>query len=81
MLFVLDTNNGLLALDIHKTHGDFPPIGVGLRGGDVVLTWVGTWVLQSSTNMVDGFGDVSSAMSPYPNSITSAPQMFFRLRN
>ena len=81
MLYVLDTNNGLLALDIHKSVGDFAPLRIGLTGNDVVLTWTGPWILQSSTNLVDGFGDVSGATSPYTNSITSAPQMFFRLRN
>ena len=81
MLFVLDTNNGLLALDVQRTHGDFFPVRIELRGSDVVLTWIGTWTLQSSTNLVDGFGNVSGATSPYTNSITSAPQMFFRLRN
>ena len=80
-LFVLDTNNGLLALDVQRTHGDFFPVRIELRESDVVLTWIGTWVLQSSTNLVDGFGDVNGATSPYTNSITSAPQMFFRLRN
>ena len=81
MLFVLDTNNGLLALNVQRTHGDFPPVRIELRGSEVVLTWIGTWTFQSSTNLVDGFGDVNGATSPYTNSITSAPQMFFRLRN
>lgn len=81
MLFVLDTNNGLLALDVQGSVVDFFPLRIGLTGNDVVLTWIGAWILQSSTNLVDGFRDVSGATSPYTNSITSAPQMFFRLRN
>ena len=81
MLFVLDTNNGLLGLDIHKLVVDFGPVVIGLSGANVVLTWASSGVLQSSTNLVNGFGDVSGATNPYTNSITSAPQMFFRLRN
>jgi hypothetical protein len=81
MLFVLDTNNGLLGLNIQRATVPPGPIGASLSSSNIVLTWPGSGVLQSSTNLVDGFGNVSGATSPYTNSITSAPQMFFRLRN
>jgi hypothetical protein len=81
MLFVLDTNDGVLGLEIHKLVVEVGPVVIGLSGENVVLTWAGSGVLQSSTNLVNGFGDVSGATRPYTNSITSAPQMFFRLRN
>jgi hypothetical protein len=46
-----------------------------------VVTWAGPYVLQSSTNSVQGpFLDVPSAASPYTN-VISGPQKYFRLRN
>jgi hypothetical protein len=81
MLFVLDTNNGLLGLNIQRATMPPGPISAVLSSSNIVLTWPGSGVMQSSTNLVDGFGTVSGATSPYTNSITSAPQMFFRLRN
>ena len=81
MLFVLDTNNGLLGLDIPVLVDGFGPIKIGLSRENVVLTWNGTWTLQSSTNVASGYENIGGATSPFTNSITSAPQMFFRLRN
>ena len=47
---------------------------------NVVLTWSGTFTLQTATNLATGFTDVPGAASPYTNSITADPQRFFRLR-
>jgi len=80
MLFVLDSNNGLLALDIHERVVNLGPLSVSLNGNNVVLSWPGAGTLQSSTNVASGYGDVSGATSPYTNSIPG-PQVFFRLKN
>jgi hypothetical protein len=70
-----------LGLNVQKATAPPGPISAGLSGGHVVLTSPGSATLQSATNLVNGFGDITGATSPYTNSVTSAPQMFFRLRN
>ncbi len=79
-IFAVDTANGILAVRVVVSQAP-GPIRAGLSGANVVLTWPGSALLQSSTNLANGFGDISNATSPYTNSITSAPQRFFRLRN
>lgn len=79
-LYVLDTNNGLLALDVQRT-STLGPISISLSGGNLILTWNGPGVLQSSTNVATGYLDVSAAASPSTNSISGELQRFFRLRN
>ena len=49
-------------------------------GTNVVLTWSGTFTLQTATNLATGFTDVPGAASPYTNSVIADPQRFFRLR-
>jgi hypothetical protein len=45
-----------------------------------VLSWPAGWTLQSSTNVVGPYLDISGATSPYTNQFTADPQRFFRLR-
>ena len=56
-------------------------VGVRRSGSGVVLQWDGAGVLQSSTNVAGGFGDIDGATSPHTNSIVGDAQRFFRLRN
>jgi hypothetical protein len=49
---------------------------------DGVLTWSGTFTLQSTTNLDTPFADVAGATSPYTNNDTGSElQEFFRLHN
>jgi hypothetical protein len=47
---------------------------------NLVLSWPAGWTLQSSTNVVGPYSDISGATSPYTNQFTADPQRFFRLR-
>ena len=57
-----------------------PTLLIQRAGTNVVLTWSGTFTLQTATNLATGFTDVPGAASPYTNSVTPDPQHFFRLR-
>lgn len=48
--------------------------------GQLVISWAGQATLQSSTNVVGPYVDVSNASSPYTNSSSQGPYRFFRLR-
>jgi hypothetical protein len=50
------------------------------QGTNLVLTWPSGWTLQSATNVVGPYVDVSGATSPRTNNVTAEPQRFFRLR-
>ena len=64
-----------------RTNLFVPPTLLMQRAGtNAVLTWSGTFTLQTATNLTAGFTDVPGAASPYTNSITADPQRFFRLR-
>jgi len=45
-----------------------------------VLTWSGTYTLQSATNVAGPYLDITNAASPYTNDTSTQPQLFFRLR-
>jgi hypothetical protein len=57
------------------------PIKITNYGPDVVLSWMGNFVLQSATNAAGPFSDIVGATSLYTNAISSADAAFFRLRN
>jgi hypothetical protein len=80
-LYAVDSNNGVLAFTVKAPTTQLGPIGVALGGSNAVLTWSGPGTLQSSTNVATGYTDIVGAISPYTNSIITAPEMFFRLRN
>jgi hypothetical protein len=46
----------------------------------IILTWSGPSVLQSALSVAGPYNDVPGATSPYYQSTTQNPQMFFRLR-
>lgn len=75
-VFALDSNNGILALRYTLLP---PPTLSGEKiGSDFVLTWSGAAFLQSATNVVGPYTDISGATSPYTNAISN--MQFFRLR-
>ena len=57
-----------------------PTLQLQRAGTNVVLTWSGTFTLQTATNRPGSFADVPGAASPYTNAVTADPQRFFRLR-
>jgi hypothetical protein len=56
------------------------PVAFSKQGNNVVLSWPSGWVLQSATNTVGPYFDISGATSPYGYNTTLGPQQFFRLR-
>ncbi len=54
-------------------------VGSPLPGG-LVLTWAGSFVLQSAPNPRGPYTDLVGAVSPYSVDPTLAPRMYFRLR-
>ncbi|HWN96923.1 MAG TPA: immunoglobulin domain-containing protein, partial [Methylomirabilota bacterium] len=81
-VFALDSNNGIMALQL----GAIPPPAPGritiIRdGGSVRLTWSGAYTLQAATLVTGPYEDVVGATSGYTETTDTAPQKFFRLRN
>jgi hypothetical protein len=65
----------------------FPPpafdpgsITVTPMGNDLVLSWQGNFVLQTSPNIAGPYKDVLGASSPYTNTFAGADTGFFRLK-
>jgi hypothetical protein len=73
-LYALNSNNGILASQI-----GWPQIQGNLIGTDFVMKWIGTYTLQSATDVAGPYSSVGGATSPYTNSVLSG-QKFFRLK-
>ncbi len=73
-LYALNSNNGVVAAQI-----GWPQIDGTLIGTDLVMKWIGTYTLQSATDVIGPYSNVSGATSPYTNSVLSG-QKFFRLK-
>ncbi len=58
-----------------------PILFVARSGTNIVLSWSGTFLLQSATNVAGAYSTISGATSPYTNSVSAASQQFFRLRD
>jgi hypothetical protein len=57
-----------------------PSLSFGaLNGNNLVLTWSGSYTLQTSTNAEGPYVDVPASTSPYTNNVTTDAQRFFRL--
>jgi hypothetical protein len=56
-----------------------PVLLVSRNGGNVILSWIGTFTLQASTNVVGTYTNIVGVTSPYTNSTSSPAQLFFRL--
>lgn len=57
-----------------------PVIGCARGVNGLTLSWIGSFVLQTATNVVGPYYDVPNAVSPWVLTITSDPQRFYRLR-
>jgi hypothetical protein len=55
-------------------------ISISREGSKVILSWPGSHILQTSTNVVGAYVDNLSATSPFTNSIDPTGSCFFRLR-
>lgn len=59
-----------------------PTISIQRDANGLILTWPGTYTLQSAPAVTGPYTDVAGpSVSPYTNSIPAAGQQFFRLRN
>lgn len=56
-----------------------PTLAIARSGGNVVLTWAGGGILQSSTNVVGTYTDIIGSSSPWTNAPTGV-QKFYRIR-
>ena len=72
-IFALDSNNGLIALK----YG--PRLFQTTAEANTVLSWTGPGALQSATNVIGAYVDVSGATSPHTNSPNGT--QFFRVRH
>jgi hypothetical protein len=57
-----------------------PVLQIGPAGSTVVLSWLGSFILQSATNPTGPYVDLAPPGSGYTND-TATPQQFFRLRS
>jgi hypothetical protein len=57
-----------------------PSLAYSQQGNNLVLTWPAGWILQSATNVLGPYSDVSGATSPYTVDTTTGQHEFFRLR-
>jgi sugar lactone lactonase YvrE len=57
------------------------PLNMTQTGTDLVLSWDGTFVLQSAGEVNGVYSDVIGAVSPFTNLVSDIPADFFRLRN
>jgi len=58
-----------------------PTLGFRNNGANLVLNWPGNFILQSATNIVGPYLDITNATSPYTFDTSQFPIQFFRLRN
>ena len=56
-----------------------PTLAIAHSGGNVVLTWAGGGILQSSTNVVGTYTDILGSSSPWTNTLTG-DQKYYRVR-
>jgi Immunoglobulin domain len=57
-----------------------PVLAAVQAGNNLIITWSGSYTLQSATNAAGPYLDVTGATSPYTNA-NVMPQQFYRLRN
>jgi len=58
-----------------------PALGVQNNATNIVISWPGTLILQSATNVVGPYFDVTNATSPHTVDTHQFPAQFFRLRD
>ena len=56
------------------------PINLSSSGGNITMTWTNaTFTLQTTTNLVGPWTDVTGATSPFVTNLTARPTVFYRL--
>jgi hypothetical protein len=80
-LYALDSNNGLLAMNIGTILQPPGAITITRTNDNVYLNWSGTFTLQSATNVTGPYLDVGPAGSSHTESTVGVPEKYFRLRN
>jgi hypothetical protein len=58
-----------------------PALSWQSNGTNLVTSWAGNFILQSATNVVGPYFDVTNATSPYRVDVHQFPMQFFRLRD
>ncbi len=58
-----------------------PTLSLQNNGTNLMLSWSGNFILQSATNVVGPYFDITNATSPYSLNVNQSPMGFFRLRN
>jgi len=51
------------------------------NGANLLLNWVGSYHLQTATNVAGPYLDLAGASSPYTNALGANPRQFFRLKS
>jgi len=74
-LFALDTNNGILALNV------WPRLRHSVSGSMLTLTWDGTHTLQATPDLGVPFTNVVDAVSGHAVDTATTGNLFFRLKD
>jgi hypothetical protein len=78
----LRTNNAVPVSFGARVHASPRPLlDIERSGNNVIVSWPGPSILQSSINVAGVYVDVSGATSPYTNNPPLSVQRYFRLRN
>jgi PA14 domain-containing protein/Ig-like domain-containing protein/lectin family protein len=64
---------------LYPTTAPLQPTFANLGGTNLVLSWFGSYALESATDVRGPYSPIAGATSPYTNTIGSEPEMFFRL--
>ncbi len=80
-LFALDSNNGLLAMTIGNIIQPPGAITITRTNDQIYLNWLGSFILQSATNVTGPYLDAAPAGSNHTESAAGVPEKYFRLRN
>jgi hypothetical protein len=83
-VFVTDANCTVESPPALLTVSTAPPppgrIEIEWASPSVILSWTGTYVLQSSLTVTGAYSDVTGATSPYPTDASTGVSRYFRLR-
>jgi hypothetical protein len=80
MLFALDTNNGILGLNVRAPAAGGPRLNAAREGNELVLTWSGNARLMYSPTVDGPFSEVVGATSGHRVNLLSGMSGFYQLR-
>jgi hypothetical protein len=58
-----------------------PTLTAQKQGTNLVISWSGNYILQTATNVIGPYLDVTNQTNPYSANVNQFPMQFFRLRN